>query len=344
MEEEVQAASVPDESCAGQGPRALGGAAATVPVSRQDTEAPVLAQQQWEAVHGRRARGQSISAIAREMTLDRKTVRGCLQEASWQPYRRIGAAGLLDEHLAWLAERAPQVNFSARILWQELRRQRGFTGSYVIVRRAVVPLRLRAAVAALTQCRFETGPGEQAQCDWGQITVPLQGVRTTIHIFVMTLGYSRRGFAMGFLGERMPDLLAAHEAAFAHFGGRCEFLLYDRMRTVVLGTSQGRPRLNTTFANFAGHWGFTPRLCQPYRAQTKGKVESGVKYVKRNFVPGREFRSLDDFNDQLAAWQLDVADLREHGTTHQRPIDRFVDEHPALAPTAGPMAFREARL
>lgn len=345
MEEEVQGvlpAFEPHEVCAAQGPRALGGAAATVPVSKLDAEAPVLGQQQWDAVHERRARGQSLSAISRELELDRKTVRNCLQQASWQPYRRAEAAGLLDAHRQWLAERAPEVNFSARILWQELRSARGFTGSYVIVRRAVAPLRLAASVASLTQRRFETGPGEQAQCDWGQITVPLGGVRSQVHVFVMTLGYSRRGFAQGFLRERMPDLLAAHEAAFAHFGGRCEFLLYDRMRTVVLGTSQGRPRLNPTFASFAAHWGFTPRLCQPYRAQTKGKVESGVKYVKRNFVPGRVFRDLEDFNEQLAAWQIQVADLRLHGTTHQRPIERFADEARALAPTAGHPSFLQA--
>jgi hypothetical protein len=155
-------------------------------------------------------------------------------------------------------------------------------------------------------------------------------------------GYSRRGFAQGFLRERMPDLLAAHEAAFAHFGGRCEFLLYDRMRTVVLGTSGGKPRLNPTFAAFAAHWGFTPRLCQPYRAQTKGKVESGVKYVKRNFVPGRVFRDLEDFNEQLAAWQIEIADVREHGTTHERPIERFADEARALAPTGGHPSFLQA--
>jgi len=305
-------------------------------------EAPVLGLQQWEAVHERRLRGRSISAIARELELDRKTVRSCLQQASWQPYRRAEAASVLDAHRQWLAERAPEVNYSARILWQELRAQRGFASSYVIVRRAVAPLRQAASVAALTQARFETGPGEQAQCDWGQITVPLGGVRTEIHVFVMTLGYSRRGFALGFLHERMPDLLAAHEAAFAHFGGRCEFLLYDRMRTVVLGSSAGKPRLNPTFAAFAAHWSFTPRLCQPYRAQTKGKVESGVKYVKRNFVPGRVFRDLEDFNEQLAAWQTEVADLREHGTTHQRPIDRFAEELRALAPTAGHASFLQA--
>ena len=342
MEVEDRTAARLNESCAAQGPRALCSASATVPVSQQDMEAPVLGQQQWEAVHARRAQGESISAIARELDLDRKTVRNCLQQSSWKPYQRAAPTGLLDEHQAWLAERAPQVNYSARILWQELRAQRGFEGSYIIVRRAVAPLRLAATAAALTQRRFETGPGEQAQCDWGQITVPLGGEPTEIHIFVMTLGYSRRGFALGFLGERMPDLLAAHEAAFAHFGGRCEFLLYDRMRTVVLGTAKGKPKLNSTFASFASYWGFTPRLCQPYRAQTKGKVESGVKYVKRNFVPGRVFGSLEDFNAQLAAWQLEVADLRTHGTTHQRPIDRFADEAPALAPTAGHPSFLQA--
>jgi transposase len=311
-------------------------------MSREDMELPVLGQQQWEAIHARHATGQSISAIARELDLDRKTVRNCLQQPSWKPYQRAAATGLLEEHRSWLAERAPQVNYSARILWQELRAQRGFEGSYVIVRRAVAPVRLAASCAALTQRRFETGPGEQAQCDWGQITVALGGVPTQVHIFVMTLGYSRRGFALGFLGERMPDLLAAHEAAFAHFGGRCEFLLYDRMRTVVLGTAKGKPQLNSTFASFASYWGFTPRLCQPYRAQTKGKVESGVKYVKRNFVPGRTFHDLDDFNAQLARWQLGVADLRMHGTTHQRPIDRFGDEACALAPTAGHPSFLQA--
>ena len=342
MEEEVQEVPAVIEDCAVQGPRALDSAAATVPVFKEDTEEPVLVQQQWEAIHERRSRGESLSAIARDLDLDRKTVRSCLGQASWQPYQRAAAASLLDLHRDWLAERAPQVNYSARILWQELRAQRGFTGSYVIVRRAVAPLRLEACVASLTQRRFETGPGEQAQCDWGQITVPLAGVRTEIHVFVMTLGYSRRGFAMGFLRERMHDLLGAHEAAFAHFGGRCEFLLYDRMRTVVLGTSEGRPRLNPTFANFAGYWGFTPRLCQPYRAQTKGKVESGVKYVKRNFVPGRVFRDLDDFNEQLAAWQAEVADVRIHGTTHQQPIERFAEEARALVPTAGHASFLAA--
>jgi transposase len=313
-----------------------------------DAEEGVIGREQWQAIHEKRSQGATVSAIARELDLDRKTVRSCLRQAEWTPYRRqASATTMLADHRAWFEERAPQVHYSARILHQELRLQRGFTGSYETVKLAVRPLRAQASLAGLTQRRFETGPGEQAQVDWGQVSVTLGGQRVKVHIFVMTLGYSRRGYAEGFLSERMPDLLAAHERAFAHFGGRCENLLYDRMRTVVLGSAidpegKRRPRFNTTFAAFADHWGFTPRLCQPYRAQTKGKVESGVKYVKRNFVPGRSFADLDDFNRQLAAWQTEVADLRLHGTTHQRPIERFADEATALVPTAGQPSFLQA--
>lgn len=106
----------------------------------------------------------------------------------------------------------------------------------------------------------------------------------------------------------------AHEHAFAHFGGRCAELLYERMRTVVLGTAQGKPRWHPTFEAFARHWGFEPRLCKSYQAQTKGKVESGVTSVNRNFLPGRVFRDLDDFNAQLERWQREAADQRIHGT------------------------------
>jgi transposase len=322
---------------------AMSDAAATVSGLNPDTESKVIGQQQWEEICARRGAGQSISGIARELGLDRKTVRSCVQQAAWAPYRReVSSPRLLDCHREWLIERAPQVNYSARILHQELRAQRGYEGSYETVKLAVRPLRAAASVAALTQRRFETAPGEQAQVDWGQLTVRFESVPTKVHVLVMTLGYSRRAYAEGFLHERMPNLLAAHENAFAHFGGRCETILYDRMRTVVLGGDDQRTKLNTTFEAFARHWGFTPRLCQPYRAQTKGKVESGVKYLKRNFAPGRVFRDLEDFNTQLAAWQAAVADVRIHGTTHQRPIERFAEEAAALVPTAKQPSFLAA--
>lgn len=341
---EVQAVQEQVIGAAAAAPQ-VGPRSGTVSGSHRGTEIEVVGQQQWEEIRQRRAVGQSVSAIARELGLDRKTVRGCLKREQWAPYQRTAVRpSLLDAHRQWLSERAPQVAYSARILYQELTKQRGFTGCYEVVKVAVRPLRAAATVASVTQMRFETAPGEQAQVDWGQISVTLGGVRTKVHVFVMTLGYSRRGYAEGYLNERMENLLSAHERAFEHFGGSCHTVLYDRMRTVVAGLVEdgSRARLNERFAAFADHWGFAVRLCRPYRAKTKGKVESGVKYVKGNFIPGRSFTDLEDFNAQLRAWQLEIADLRIHGTTHQPPIERFAAEAGALIPYAGRRSFLAA--
>jgi transposase len=306
-------------------------------------EEVVVGQERWEELQRLKAGGMTVSGISRATGLDRKTVRRCLRQVRWQAYRRPAQREtLLAAHREWLARRAPEVGYSARILYQELVASRGFEGGYGTVRDAVRPLRLETAAADLTQCRFETEPGEQAQVDWGQVRVAMASGPVEVHIFVMTLGYSRRAYAEGYEHERMESLLSAHEHAFEHFAGVTREILCDRMRTVIMGEREGGKRWNPTFQAFARHWGFEPRVCRPYRAQTKGKVESGVKYVKRNFLPGRTFRDLDDFNEQLRAWQAEVADMREHGTTHEPPMVRFAREAPALIPLAGRAGFLAA--
>jgi transposase len=317
--------------------------AATVPAPRVGVEEAVVGRERWEWMQAQRVAGWTVAAIAREAALDRKTVRRCLRQSQWQPYRRAPLADcLLTAHRAWLAERAVAVGYSARILFQELRAQHGWAGSYATVREAVRPLRIEAAATSVTQRRFETEPGQQAQADWGQARVWLGGVLARVHIFVLTLGYSRRGWAEAYPHERMESLLAAHEHAFAHFGGATREILYDRMRTVLEGEVEGVKRWNARFKAFAEYWGFEPRVCRPYRAQTKGKVESGVKYVKRNFLPGRTFRDLADFNEQLRQWQEQIADRRVHGTTHEVPLARFAREAAALLPIGGRASFLQA--
>src|SRR5690606_33056453 len=114
----------------------------TVSGFHRNTELDVVGQQQWEEVRQRHAAGQGVSAIARELQLDRKTVRSCLKREHWAPYQRtVRRPSLLDAHREWLQTRAPQVSYSARILFQELRAQRGFTGCYELVKVAVRPLR-----------------------------------------------------------------------------------------------------------------------------------------------------------------------------------------------------------
>ena len=142
------------------------------------------------------------------------------------------------------------------------------------------------------------------------------------------------------MGETLSQFLDAHERAFEYFGGHTREHLYDRPRTVCQPGGDGRVVWNATFKQFADYWGFEPHLCRAYRAQTKGKVESGVKYVKRNFLPGRDFVDELDFREQLGQWQAEIADVRIHGTTHERPCDRFAREQPHLIATAGQPGFR----
>lgn len=313
-------------------------------VHAKPVEAVMLSKERWEEVRRMNDQGLSNSEIARQLEIDRKTVRKLLKEP-WRPYARAERADtLLASHAQFLRERAAHVDYSARILYQELCRDREFGGSYETVKRFVVPLRAQARTAAeLCQRRFETEPGQQSQIDWGQTGIYLRHRPVVLHIFVLTLGYSRRGYYRACANEQLGLFLESHEAAFEYFGGLTRELLYDRPRTVCRPVPGKGWRWNDTFREFARHWGFEPRVCAPYRAQTKGKVESGVKYVKRNFLPGRIFTDMVDVQEQMDEWMATVADVRLHGTTHQRPIDRFATEAEALMPSLGQGSFSERR-
>lgn len=296
----------------------------------------------WREVHRLfHKERRSKSEIARQLQLDRKTVRGILDATAWQPYARAERADtLLAEHTSYLQSRAPQVQYSARILYQELRQGRGYRGSYETVKRFVRPLRAAEQAAERATVRFETPPGHQSQIDWGQAQIYFRSQPVILHVFILTLGFSRRSFHEPCLGETLSQFLDAHERAFDYFGGHTREHLYDRPRTVCQPGGDGRVIWNATFKQFADYWGFEPHLCRAYRAQTKGKVESGVKYLKGNFLPGRTFVDEQDLREQLGQWQAEIADVRIHGTTHERPEDRFGREQSALIATAGQPGFR----
>jgi transposase len=304
-------------------------------------EERMVQEDRWREIHRLAAEEQcSISEIARRLEVDRKTVRRCLRQESWQPYQRaMRSDTLLAGHADFLRTRAPRVHYSAQVLFQELKR-RGYAGGYDTVKRFVQPLRSAEALAERASVRFETAPGEQSQIDWGSARVHFRQQPVVLHLFILTLGYSRRHFMEPTLDERVPQLLEAHERAFDHFGGHTREHLYDRPRTICRPDGDGGVVWNPTFQSFARYWGFEPRLCRPYRARTKGKVESGVKYLKRNFLAGRSFFDLLDVREQWAEWNAAVADRRVHGTTHQPPLERFAAERAHLLPRAGRPAFR----
>jgi transposase len=304
------------------------------------TEAPMLREDVVRELLGRLARGEGVKTVARALGVDRKTVKHWRRVGGWRrPARRRRRA--LDPFQPFLDQRGPEVDWNCVVLHRELRGL-GFRGGVLQVQRAVQPLRAARRWATVATVRFETPPGQQAQVDFGQLRLWIGEQPATVHLCVITLGYSRRVWVQGYPHERLDVLLAAHETAFRHFGGVPLQCLYDNARTQVLGRTAGQVVWHPVFEDFARYWGFTPRACQPYRAQTKGKTESGVKYVKRNALAGRRFGSWDGLNAWLAEWMVTIADVRVHGTTHARPIDRFATE--TLTPLGLRPAYRYERL
>jgi hypothetical protein len=195
--------------------------------------------------------------------------------------------------------------------------------------------------------RFETPAGKQGQVDCGHLgSVEVEGVEHKIWGFVFTLGSSRAMMAEAALEQKLGTLLRMHEEAFRQLGGVPQEILYDRMKTVWQDIDdRGEVIWNPVFLDFARYWGFTPRLCRPYRAHTKGKVESGVKYVRRNFVcglHGREPGSLEELNAELRQWVWEVANRRVHGTTRMAVMDSWLAERSSLLPLDGRPAYAYA--
>ncbi|MFC4304715.1 IS21 family transposase [Cohnella boryungensis] len=176
--------------------------------------------------------------------------------------------------------------------------------------------------------RFETPPGEQAQVDWGHFRVDHDGRMKRLYAFVMVLGYSRAMYLEFTEDERLDTLMGCHTRAFTYFGGITQNCLYDNMKTVVIGQDDdGETIWNEQFARFAKYYSFTLRRCKPYRPRTKGKVENGVGYVRKNFWPRvRTFTSLQDLNEQARHWLDTVANKRLHGTTFRVPLELWKEE------------------
>ena len=250
------------------------------------------------------------------------------------PHRR----GRLTAHRDWLAERFRQHRGNCDVVRQELQREHGVTVSLRTVERAVAHLRREVLAQTAATVRFETLPGHQVQIDFGTVRVPIADEQLKVHLFVATLGYSRRIYVAMFLHERQSAWLQGLEGAFRHFGGTPREVLGDSARALV-NEHDAQTRevvFNDRFHAFCRYWGVIPRACAPYRARTKGKDERGVGYVKRNAIAGHRFASLEELQAHLARWMREVADVRVHGTTAEPPIDRFErDERRTLTLLAG---------
>ena len=162
----------------------------------------------------RKERGEGIKRIARELGVDRKTVKRWLRLGAWQPRRHQPRPRPIDPFVKFIERRGPEVGWNGMVLLRELV-SLGFTGSYQQLQRYLKPHRAQRKWAELATVRFETGPGEQAQVDYGQLRVWIGEQPETVHLFVVTLGYSRRLFTYAYRNEKLASLLEATSARFA---------------------------------------------------------------------------------------------------------------------------------
>ena len=207
--------------------------------------------------------GWSVSAIADELSLDRKTVRKHLLDAP-QAYKRENPAPCkIDPYRPFLRERWETGVHNARKLLDELR-LRGYDGGYSQLKLAVTPWREEGRERAFV--RFETAPGEQSQMDWGHFGN--WGGRR-LYGFALTLCYSRMRYIEFTQSQDIHHLLSSMVHGFRYFGGVTESVLTDRMKTVLLDQKGSELHFNQKFLQFAAYYGFVPRVCRPYRPETK---------------------------------------------------------------------------
>ena len=219
---------------------------------------------------------------------------------------------------------------TGRRLFRELR-ERGYEGGYTVLTDTLREIRPTPLPAF--EIRFETLPGEQAQVDSAQFQLQFTdepAVTRIVWLFSFVLGFSRLIWARFVLHQDMQTLLRCHMAAFEAIGGVPNEILYDRMKTAVIGEAGGSIVYNRALIDFARHYGYQPKACRPYRAKTKGKVERPYRYIREDFSLARSFRNLDDLNAQLRHWLDTVANPRLHATTQRVVNEAFAEEKPHL--------------
>jgi transposase len=271
--------------------------------------------------------GTSQRQIAKLTKTDRKTVRRIIDQYKNQKIEEpiscvhVPKASIYHQQIVDLIG----CNISNVRIYEELQKS-GYKGSYSGLNRYIKKHKIK-----LDTCiRFHSLPGQEAQVDFGDIGKrydPQMRLRKAC-VFNMRLSYSRYDYFEIVFDQKIETWINCHINAFNHFGGAPEVIKLDNLKSGVIDPSFYEPIFQKDYKRFADHYECLLSPCRVYQPQEKGKVESGIKYVKNNFFAGREFDGYADMVEQLKEWN-EKANSRIHGTTKAKPIDLFFESEKA---------------
>src|SRR6516225_1669803 len=274
--------------------------------------------------------GLTIAQTARALGLHPRTVAKWLARARFEPRRSVKRHSMLDPFKGRITRLLDTHPYSAQQIFQRLREE-GYCGGITILRDYVRRIRPPKLPVYL---KLHFAPGECAQVDWGVFgSVAVHNTRRRLSFFVMVLAFSRQMFVEFTVSQTMEHFLACHEHAFTALGGVPSKIMVDNLKSAVLQRLAGAaPVFNPRYLDFARHHGFAIEACNVARGNEKGRVESGVGYVKKNFLHGLELTDFSIIQAAAQVWLDSIANLRIHGETQQRPIDPYAQERSHLGP------------
>jgi transposase len=294
-------------------------------------EAVVIDYETYARIRDCRDRqGLTITQIASTLGIHRDTVAKWLARSRFERPRPAPRASLLDPFKGRITRLLDTHPYSAQQIFQRLREE-GYRGGITILRDYVRRIRPPKLPVYL---KLHFAPGECAQIDWGSFgTVAVGNTRRRLSFFIIVLAYSRLMYVEFTVSQTMEHFLSCHEHAFKAFGGVPAKIMVDNLKSAVLQRLAGvAPVFNARYADFARHYGFTIAPCNVARANEKGRVESGVGYIKKNFLRGLELTEFGAIQAAAKLWLDSIANVRIHRETHQRPADLFAQEHQRLQP------------
>jgi len=272
----------------------------------------------------------TVTQIAQELGMDPRTVALWVARPTYQQRRSVPRPSKLDPFKGQIVTMLERHRYTAQQVLQEIKTQ-GYAGGYSILKEFV---RLVRPVRKPAFLMLEFAAAECAQVDWGSHgSITVGSTRRRLSFFVMVLCYSRMIYLEFTLSQGMEQFLSCHRHALEFLGGVPAKIMIDNLKTGVLEHPPGLPpRFHPRYLDFAAHYGFSPVACQVRKGNEKGRVENGVGYVKKNFLNGLDIPSFSALNPAARQWMDTVANVRLHGETHCKPLERFAQEKPLLRP------------